>query len=210
MKYFTPLAVLFCMALTVSNIIAGKLWEAPFGIVLTSAVWLFPITYIIGDVVPEVYGIERTKKLIWLGFAANAFAVFFFWVTLQLNYPPFWTGQEAFQTVLGFTPRLLAASFCGYLVGMHSNAYVLVLMKRWTRGKWLWSRTITSTVVGEGLDSIVFITAAFALTVPWEVIPGMIAAQAGFKILYEVAATPLTYAVVGWFKKAEGSVITAN
>ena len=203
-KFLIYLSVLFCTALVVSNIIAGKLYAAPFGVVLTSAVWLFPIVYIIGDVLPEVYGLEVTKKIIWLGFFANIFAVAFFSLTLILPFPSFFEGQGAFQTVLGFTPRLLLASFCAYLVGTNSNAWVLVQIKRMTKGRWLWMRTIGSTLVGESLDSAIFIMIAFFGIVPAIALPSMILAQAVFKTSYEILATPLTYVVIAWFKKAEG------
>lgn len=197
------LAALYSVALVVSNIISSKMFQAPFGIVLTSAVWLFPIVYIIGDVVPEVYGLEIARKIIWLGFLANLFAVAFFMLTLALPYPIFFEGQSAFQAVLGFTPRLLFASFCAYLIGTNANAWVLVKIKELTSSKWLWMRTIGSTLVGETLDSIVFMSLAFYGVVPTAALPGMILAQAVFKIGYEVLATPLTYAVIGYFKRLE-------
>lgn len=199
------LAVLFCVALIVSNIIAGKLYAAPFGIVLTTAVWLFPIVYIIGDVVPEVYGLSTARRVIWLGFAANLFAVLFFLLCLRLPYPPFWQNQNAFEIVLGFTPRLLIASFIAYLVGTNANAWIMVWMKKLTSGRWLWTRTISSTIVGEGLDSTLFILIAFYGVVPAVALPSMILAQAVFKISYEVIATPLTYLVIGQVKKLEGN-----
>lgn len=198
------LTIVFCVALIVSNIIAGKLWQAPFGIVLTAGVWLFPIVYIIGDVVPEVYGLPVARRIIWLGFAANLFAVAFFALTLILAYPPFFDGQKAFEVVLGFTPRLLFASFCAYLVGTHANAWVLVAIKKITGVRFLWIRTIGSTLVGEGLDSLIFISLAFYGVIPTDQLPAMIFYQASFKTLYEIVATPLTYLVVNWFKQKEG------
>lgn len=198
------LAGVFVTCLMVANITAGKLWQAPFGIVLTAGVFCFPVVYIIGDVVPEVYGLQTARRVIWLGFACNLLAVIFFMLTLLAKYPPFWQNQDAFQIVLGFTPRLLLASFCGYLVGTNANAWVLVKIKQLTGGRWLWMRTIGSTLVGESLDSLVFMTLAFAGIVPWTVLPGMIVAQAAFKTFYEVVATPLTYAAVGWCKRYEG------
>jgi queuosine precursor transporter len=205
---FNPLiilAVLYSVALVVSNIIAGKLWQTPFpAIVLTAGVWLFPIVYIIGDVVPEVYGYATARKVIWLGFGANLFAVLFFLLTLKLAYPPFWTNQDAFVAVLGFTPRLLLASFVGYIVGTNANAWTLTLVKKATGEHYLWVRTISSTIVGESLDSLLFISIAFYGIVPTAALPTMIIAQAGFKILYEILATPLTYVVVNWFKRRVG------
>lgn len=201
----TGLAALFCVSLVVSNIVAGKLYQAPFGIVLTSAVWLFPIVYIVGDIVPEVYGLRTAQRIIWLAFGANAFAIVFFMLTLALPAPAFWTGQGAFTTVLGFTPRLLLSSFCAYIVGTHANAWVMVTMKRLTAGRWLWTRTISSTIVAETLDSTIFIGLAFAGVVPLAALPGMILAQAVFKSTYEIIATPLTYVVVAYAKRIEGA-----
>ncbi len=196
------LAVLFCVSLIVSNVIAGKLWASPFG-VLTAGVLLFPIVYIIGDVVPEVYGLAAARRLIWLGFGANLYAVLFFTLTLKLAFPPFFAGQDAFQVVLGFTPRLLVASFVGYLIGTNANALTLVLIKKATKGRLLWLRTIGSTLVGEGLDSLFFMSIAFYALVPTAALPGMILLQAAFKTAYETLATPLTYLVVGWVKNYE-------
>lgn len=195
---------MYCTALIVSNIAAGKLFSGPLGIALPASVWLFPVVYIIGDIVPEVYGLQTARRLIWLGFVANFCAVAFFELALFLPYPPFFEHQAAFQTVLGFTPRLLAASFIAYLLGAHVNAWILVTIKRLTRERWLWLRTIASTVAGEGIDSLVFILIAFWGEVPAAALPAMILAQALFKILYEAAATPLTYWLVTWFKRKEG------
>jgi queuosine precursor transporter len=203
--YLVIVAAVFCIALTVSNIIAGKLWATPIpGVTLTTAVWLFPIVYILGDVIPEVYGLSTTRKIIWLGFAMNLFAVIFFALCIWLPYPPFWQNQAAFETVLGFTPRLLLASFVGYLVGTNCNAWVLVKIKALTNSKYLWVRTIGSTIVGETVDSLLFMIIAFWGLVPLAVLSGMILAQIVFKIGYEVLATPATYWVVGKFKQLEG------
>lgn len=198
------LAALFCVALIVSNIVAGKLIIAPFGLTLTAAVWLFPVVYIIGDVVPEVYGLETARKIILLGFVLNAIVALFFWLVLVLPFPPFWDGQEAFKTVLGLVPRLVIASFAAYLVGTNLNAWVLVKIKALTNGKWLWMRTIGSTIVGELVDSAIFVTIAFYGSMPLSVLLGMILAQATFKTTYEIVATPLTYVIVKWFKREEG------
>jgi uncharacterized integral membrane protein (TIGR00697 family) len=201
--YLVVLATAYCVALVVSNIIAGKLYQGPGGVVLPAAIWLFPIVYIIGDVIPEVYGLATARRIILLGFATNLAAVGFFALTLALPAPDFWDGQAAFSTVLGLTPRLLLASFVAYLVGSHANAWVLVLIKRWTGGRWLWMRTIGSTIVGQTLDSGCFITIAFLGVVPPGVLPGMIVAQSAFKTAYEALATPLTYAAIGMVRRAE-------
>jgi len=201
---FVILAAIFTVSLIVSNIIAGKLWAGPFGVVLTCGVFLFPIVYIIGDVVPECYGLSTARKVILLGFAMNLYAVIFFYLTIKAAYPPFFQGQEAFNVVLGFTPRLLVASFIAYLIGTNANAWVLVQVKKLTQTRFLWIRTISSTMVGEGLDSAVFIAIAFYGILPNAALGPMILYQASFKTLYEIIATPLTYLVVGWVKKQEG------
>lgn len=206
MKYsqrFLILCIMFCTALIVSNIIAGKLWAAPFGLTLTAGAILFPIVYIIGDVMPEVYGLAATRRVIWLGFGANLFAVLFFYLCLALPAPIFWQNQAAFETVLGFTPRLLLASVIAYLVGTNINAWIMVKMKALTRDRWLWTRTITSTIFGEGADSTIFMLIAFLGVVPISALPSLIISQAVFKTMYEVLATPITYLVIGWFKSAE-------
>jgi hypothetical protein len=203
------LAVVFCVSLIVSNIIAGKIFGV-WGQTMTAAVIIFPVVYIIGDVVPECYGIKTARRVIWLGFAMNLFAVIFFMITLALPYPPFWEGQDAFHLVLAFTPRLLAASLVAYLAGTNINAMIMVWMKKKTDGKWLWSRTISSTIVGEAVDTTIFITLAFAWVFPWHVVVNMIFWQWAFKCIYEIVATPLTYAVIGWIKKREGILPTSK
>lgn len=206
MKYtqrFIVLCVMFCTALVVSNIIAGKLWAAPFGLTLTAGSVLFPIVYIIGDVMPEVYGLQSTRRVIWLGFGANLFAVLFFTICLALPAPSFWQNQTAFETVLGFTPRLLIASLLAYLVGTNANAWVMVRMRELTNSHWLWTRTIGSTIIGEGLDSTVFMLIAFLGVVPTAALPSLIVSQWLFKTTYEVLATPITYVVIGWLKRSE-------
>lgn len=197
------LAVFACTSLVVSNIVAGKLWQTPFGVVLTAAEWLFPVVYIIGDVIPEVYGLATARRIIWLGFAANLFTVVVFLVALWLPYPDFWTSQAAYETVLGFTPRLLVASFVAYLVGSNANAWVMVRMKKLTNGRWLWTRTITSTLVGQGLDSLLFVTIAFYGIMPDDVLIWSIIAQLTFKVVYEILATPFTYWIVGTIQMYE-------
>jgi len=203
---FTVLVVFFCACLIVSNIVAAKLWATPIpNLTLTAAILLFPLVYIIGDVIPEVYGLQIARRVIFLGFLVNALAVAFFWLTLKLPYPVFWTGQEAFEIVLGFTPRLLVASFIAFIIGTNTNAWIMVTMKKKTNGKWLWSRTISSTIVGEAVDSTIFITIAFWGILPPAALVNMIIAQAIFKTLYEILATPLTYLIVNKVKKYESN-----
>lgn len=200
---YMGLAILFVSCLLISNIIAGKLISV-FGLVLPAAVILFPVTYIFGDVLTEVYGFRGSRLIIWMGFAANLFMALVFTVVLALPHPPFFQSQPAYQIVLGMTPRIVLASLLGYLAGEFANSAVLSRLKVATDGKWLWLRTVGSTVVGQGLDTLLFITIAFSGTVAWGVLVQMVWAQYLWKVAYEACATPLTYAVVGWVKRREG------
>jgi len=200
---FLVVTALFITALVTANIVAVKLVHI-VGFVLPAGIVVFPLSYIIGDILTEVYGYRAARAVIWLGFICNAVVVLFIWIAGLLPSAPDWEGQEAYRRILGYAPRLLIASFSAYLVGEFSNAFVMTRAKLFTRGRWLWSRTIGSTIVGEGLDSLVFISIAFAGTVPG-VFPGdMIVTQWVAKVVYEVAATPLTYAVVRFLKEREG------
>ena len=202
-RYFTLITAVFVTCLVTSNIIAVKIVDIG-GVTLPAAVVIFPISYIFGDILTEVYGYARARQVIWMGFACNAFAVMAIWVGGRLAPAGFWNAQAAYDRILGYTPRLLAASFAAYLVGEFLNSLVLAKMKIATRGRWLWTRTIGSTLVGEGADSLIFITAAFAGTIPWAGLLQVVLAQWLFKSAYEVAATPATYAIVRFLKRKEG------
>jgi uncharacterized integral membrane protein (TIGR00697 family) len=199
---FLVIAVAFVTCLIVSNITAVKLIIVS-GFILPGAIVIFPITYIIGDVLTEVYGYAKARRVIWLGFAANLFAVATFALVGVLPAAGFWGAQEAYDTILGATPRILAASLAAYLVGEFANAYVLARLKVATEGRFLWLRTISSTVVGQSLDSAIFIVIAFAGIIPFGALILTIVVQAAAKTAYEALATPLTYLVVGWLKRAE-------
>jgi uncharacterized integral membrane protein (TIGR00697 family) len=199
---FLVIAVAFVTCLIVSNITAVKLITVS-GFILPGAIVIFPITYIIGDVLTEVYGYAKARRVIWLGFAANLFAVATFALVGVLPAAGFWGAQEAYDTILGATPRILAASLAAYLVGEFANAYVLARLKVATEGRFLWLRTISSTVVGQSLDSAIFIVIAFAGIIPFGALILTIVVQAAAKTAYEALATPLTYLVVGWLKRAE-------
>ena len=199
---FIVCAALFVTCLLAANTIAAKLIMVG-GLVLTAGIVIFPVSYVIGDVLTEVWGYAATRRVIWLGFACNALMVLAVWIGGELPAAPFWSGQAAYQEILGQAPRILAASFAAYLVGEFANAFVLAKLKVATAGRWLWLRTIGSTVVGQGLDSVVFVTLAFAGGVPAGALAGIVAAQWAVKVAYEAAATPLTYAAVGWLKSRE-------
>jgi uncharacterized integral membrane protein (TIGR00697 family) len=169
---------------------------------LPAAIFVFPLSYIFGDILTEVYGYRLARRVIWLGFTCNLIFVFFAWIGQLLPAASFWGDQEAYKSILGFAPRLLAASFCGYLVGEFANSFVLSRMKVLTGGRWLWSRTIGSTIIGEGLDTAIFITLAFIGTTSFA--PVMILNHWVAKVLIEVAFTPVTYVIVNRLKQKEG------
>ncbi len=194
------IVAIFVTCLITANIIAVKVISIG-ALIMPVAIIVFPLSYIFGDVLTEVYGFRMTRRVIWLGFACNLIFVIFVWAGQLLPAASFWTGQEAYETILGYTPRLLAASFCGYLVGEFVNSLVLAKLKILTRGRWLWTRTIGSTVVGQGLDTSIFITLAFIGTPSF--MPVMILYHWLVKTGIEVVATPFTYAVVNHLKKKE-------
>lgn len=201
-KFYQFISALFVTCLIISNIIAVKI--GAFGsYFLPVAVILFPITYIIGDILTEVYGYSAARRAIWTGFACNLVAVIAIYIAMKIPSAPFFENQKAFEQILGFAPRLLAASFIAYLVGQFANSVVLAKMKIKTNGKHLWMRTIGSTIVGEGLDSLIFISLAFYGVMPTSAIGGLIITQWIFKTLFEVVLTPVTYSVVGYLKKTE-------
>jgi queuosine precursor transporter len=196
------LAALFVTVLLTSNLIAVKL--VAFGPwVLPAAVIVFPLSYLFGDVLTEVYGYAVTRRVIWLGFACNLIFVVFILLAGALPSASFWHGQAAYSAILGFTPRLLAASFVAYLAGEFLNSFVMARLKILTGGRRLWTRTISSTVLGQAVDSTIFITGAFAGLLAPGLLVQTIATQWIFKSVYEVVATPLTYLVVGFLKRAE-------
>lgn len=209
-QLFMVIAVLYVTCLLLSNLIAGKMWAVTDTITLPAAVILFPVTYILGDVFTEVYGFGKARQIIWLGFACSFFAVAVYMLTIALPHPDFWTNQEAFAIVMGTTPRVAAASFAGYLFGEFSNSMILSKMKVAAKGKNLWMRTIFSTIVGEGFDSVIFITISFYGTMDNSVLLQMILFQYIFKVAYEVIFTPVTYLVIGWLKKQEGLDVYDN
>ncbi len=200
---FILLVALFITSLITANIIAVKLIGI-CGLVLPAAIIIFPISYILGDVLTEVYGYRQARRVIWLGFFCNLILVIGILLGQFLPAASFWDGQGAYERILGYTPRLLAASFLAYLVGEFSNSFVLAKMKIATKGRWLWTRTISSTLVGQGLDSLVFITLAFVGAIPLSALVSTIITQWLVKSIYEAAATPLTYKVVNFLKRHEG------
>jgi uncharacterized integral membrane protein (TIGR00697 family) len=202
-RWFVVSTAIFITCLITANITAVKLVSI-FGFVVPAAIVIFPISYIFGDVLTEVYGYRQARQVIWLGFFCNLLAVLAIWIGQILPAATFWDGQEAYTRILGYTPRILVASFLAYLVGEFANAYVLARMKVATNGRWLWMRTIGSTLVGQGLDSLVFISLAFWGTIPLAGLATAIVTQWLFKVVYEAIATPATYGVVNHLKRVEG------
>lgn len=201
--WFVLVVAVFITCLITANIIAVKL-VAVFGQIIPAGVVVFPVSYIAGDVLTEVYGYRQARRVIWLGFLCNLIAVVAIQIGQHLPAASFWDGQAAYERILGYTPRLLVASFLAYLVGEFANSMVLARMKVATNGRWLWTRTIGSTIVGEGLDTVIFATLAFAGTIPAGALLTAIRTQWLAKVLYETAATPLTYLVVTFLKQREG------
>ena len=201
--YFVVIVAVFITCLITANITAVKL-VGVLGLVMPAAIIIFPISYIAGDVLTEVYGYRQARLVIWLGFLCNLLTVLAIWLGQVLPAASFWDGQAAYERILGSTPRILAASFLAYLVGEFANAFVLAKMKIATRGRWLWTRTIGSTLVGQGVDSLVFITLAFVGTIPLAGLGSAIVTQWLAKSVYEAAATPATYWVVSFLKRQEG------
>lgn len=201
--WFVLVVALFVTVLLISNIIASKIatigsFAMPAGIVI------FPISYIVADVLTEVYGYRHARRVIWLGFLCNLILVVATVLAIWLPPAPFWDKQEAYATILGAAPRLLVASLSAYLFGEFTNSFVLAKMKILTRGRWLWTRTIGSTFVGQFVDTAVFSTIAFMGVMPTSALVAMILTEWLFKTVYEALATPITYAVVGFLKHVEG------
>lgn len=210
-RWFPVVTAVFVTCLIVSNIIAVKLATiGPFS--LPVAVIIFPVAYIFGDVLTEVYGYARARQVIWIGFACNLLAVAAIWIGGRLPVASFWTAgayetadasQQAYEAILGFTPRLLGASFVAYLCGEFLNSFVLAKMKLATQGRFLWMRTIGSTLAGQLADSGIFILLAFAGNVAANELGRLILTQWLVKSAYEALVTPLTYAVVNYLKRVE-------
>ena len=200
MELYPIITGIFCGCLIVSNILASKTFSA-YDIILPCGVVIFPIVYIVGDVLTEIYGFTLAKRTIYLGFIINVIAIVAYQIAIFLpGTDP--ASSNAFSIILGSTPRILIASFISYLVGSYVNAYFMkVLKERYT--DYLFARCSISTLFGEGLDAILFITIAFAGTMPNDVIITMIICQGTFKILYEIIVYPVTRAVINWIKSLD-------
>ncbi len=207
-RHFDLVMAAFVTILLLSNIIgAGKVAAidvagTPF--VFGAGILFFPISYVIGDVLTEVYGYARARRCIWVGFAALSFMAFMAWAVVAMPPAPGWTGQGAYRAVFGQVPRIVFASIAAFWAGEFVNAFVLARMKLWTGGRALWSRTIGSTVVGQAVDSAIFYPLAFLYVWPTQQVLGVMATNWAMKVAWEVVLTPATYGVVGWLKRREG------
>ncbi|MDM7460561.1 MAG: queuosine precursor transporter [bacterium] len=201
--WFVMVVALFVVSLVLSNIVAAKIISLG-GLVMSSAILIFPVSYIIGDVLTEVYGYRRARVVIWIGFACNLLVALVILGAIALPPAPFWENQSAYEAVLGVAPRLLVASLTAYLVGEFVNSYVLAKLKIATRGRWLWTRTISSTLIAQLLDTTIFTVVAFVGVYPTAELVKISLIEWGAKTLYEAMATPITYAVVAFLKAREG------
>jgi len=201
-KYLDVLTTAFVVILLVSNLIAQKVCQiGPFAV--SGAILLFPVTYIFGDIFTEIYGFAASRRAIWLGFFGTILLYVMGAVIIALPAAPGWHNQEAFAIVFGFIPRILAASLVAFWAGEFANSYTMARLKLLTDGRRLWTRTIGSTIVGQAVDTTLVIFLTFVGVVPLRTLGNMIVTGYILKVAYEVLATPLTYAVINWLKRAE-------
>jgi hypothetical protein len=205
-RYYDFVMAAFVTVLICSNLIGpAKIVQFDGWPVFGAGVLFFPISYVFGDVLTEVYGYARARRVIWAGFAGLAFASLMAAVVVALPPAPFWEHQKAYEIAFGQAPRIAAASMLAYFCGEFVNSFVLAKMKILTAGRWLWTRTIGSTIVGEAVDSALFYPLAFYNSgiIPNDKLPAIMLAQFVLKVAVEVVLTPVTYKVVGALKRAE-------
>jgi uncharacterized integral membrane protein (TIGR00697 family) len=201
-KYFDLIMALFVAVLLISNVASSKILElGPF--TFDGGTILFPISYIFGDILTEVYGYRRSRRVIWAGFGSAALMAGVFALVGALPPAAGWENQQAYEAILGTTPRIVLGSLIAYFAGEFSNSYTLARMKLLTRGRWLWTRTIGSTLVGEGVDTLLFVTIAFAGSLPWPLFWSIIVSNYVFKCGLEAAMTPVTYQITNFLKRTE-------
>ncbi|MCO5265043.1 MAG: queuosine precursor transporter [Lentimicrobium sp.] len=201
-RYFDVIMALFVAVLLISNLASTKIvtmWMFTFD----GGTILFPLSYIFGDILTEVYGYQRSRKVIWTGFGAALLMSLVLWVVQLLPAATDWPNQQAYESLLGFVPRIVLASLVAYFGGAFSNAFLMSKLKIKTKGKLLWVRTIGSTLLGEGIDTAIFCMIAFYGTMPNEILVAIIVSNYVFKSGVEILFTPLTYAIVGFLKKRE-------
>jgi len=209
-RYYEFVMAAFVTVLICANLIGpAKISQVELPVLGTlvfgAGVLFFPISYVFGDILTEVYGYARSRRVIWAGFGGLAFAALMAWTVVALPPATFWKNQAAYEIAFGSTWRIAIASLIAFLCGEFVNSYVLAKMKIWTEGRWLWTRTIGSTIFGEGVDSLLFYPLAFwgSGLIPDERLPQIMLVQFLAKVGVEVVFTPVTYKVVAWLKRAE-------
>ncbi|HXY40577.1 MAG TPA: queuosine precursor transporter [Vicinamibacteria bacterium] len=202
-RYYDLVMAAFVTVLLCADVIGAAKVARVWGLTFGAGVLFFPISYLFGDVLTEVYGYARARRVVWAGFAALGFASLMSWTILAFPPAPGWPHQAAYETVFGATPRIVAASLTAYFCGEFCNSYVLAKMKLRTEGRWLWSRTIGSTIVGEAVDSAVFYPVAFLGVWSHSLVVRVMLSNYVIKVLWEVVMTPFTYKVVNFLKRAE-------
>lgn len=217
MRYFDFVMAAFVAILLLSNVIgAGKVAQVPLPLIgewpFGAGILFFPLGYLLGDILTEVYGYARARRCVWAGFFAMLFMAMMSWVVVTLPPAPTWTGQAAYEAVFGQVPRIVFASIVAFWMGEFTNSFVLARMKVWTGGRKLWTRTIGSTVVGQAVDSVVFYPLAFFGASGWTtaLVIKVLITNWALKVGWEVLLTPVTYAVVGFLKRAEGVDVFDN
>jgi uncharacterized integral membrane protein (TIGR00697 family) len=202
-RYYDLVMAAFVTVLLCANVIGAAKVAEIGGFVFGAGVLFFPISYVFGDILTEVYGYARARKVVWAGFGALAFASFMSWAILAFPPAPGWPHQAAYETVFGSTPRIVLASLLAYFSGEFCNSYVLAKMKLVTKGRRLWTRTIGSTIVGEAVDSVVFYPVAFLWVWETSLVWKVMVSNYLLKVLWETVMTPFTYRIVNFLKSAE-------
>ncbi|MDD5082687.1 MAG: queuosine precursor transporter [Dehalococcoidales bacterium] len=201
-RFFTLITAIFVAVVLISNVASSK-WVSLGPFTFDGGTILFPLSYIFGDILTEVYGYRKSRQVIWTGFGCALLMALVFATVGRLPPAAGWEGQAAYETILGTTPRIVVGSVVAYFAGEFSNSFTLAKMKIFTRGRWLFTRTIGSTIIGEGVDTLLFIVIAFAGTLPWNLLLAGIVSNYIFKVAVEITATPATYAIVGYLKRVE-------
>jgi uncharacterized integral membrane protein (TIGR00697 family) len=204
LRYFDFVMAAFVVVLVLSNVIGAAKISQVGGFTFGAGILFFPVSYVIGDVLTEVYGYGRARRCIWAGFAALVFLALMSAIVVAMPPAPGWEGQAAYEAVFGAVPRIVFASIAAFWAGEFVNSYVLARMKLWTGGRWLWTRTIGSTVVGQGVDSLIFYPLAFLGVWSTEQVVWVMITNWALKVLWEAVLTPVTYLVVGTLKRREG------
>jgi len=201
-RFFSLITGLFVAVLLISNVASSKL-VALGPLSFDGGTILFPISYIFGDVLTEVYGYRKSRQVIWIGFGCALLMMLVFIIVGWLPSAAGWENQDAYDKILGLTPRIVIGSLIAYFAGEFSNSFILAKMKVFTTGRWLFTRTIGSTIVGEGIDTMIFVMVAFAGVYNWDLVWLLIISNYIFKVSFEVIMTPVTYALVGFLKRSE-------